>query len=235
MSNQCQSLKSKTFLQFELCHLAFTVKEMLIIGLTGGVASGKTAVSQILREEGAYLIDADQIARELVQPHTATWNELIRVFGKEILQEDGSIHRKGLAAKVFSDPEQRNLLNHILHPRIKAEMDRRLKEIGQKDPNAIVVIDAALLIELRNHREMDKVIVVTATEKQQIERLMKWDGVEQEEAQRILFSQMPLEEKLKVADFVIRNEGSFEETKKRVKEVSKELKKIALKPRKKGV
>jgi len=204
---------------------------MLIVGLTGGVASGKTAISQILKEEGAYLIDADQIARELVQPHTATWNELIKVFGKEILQEDGSIHRKRLAAKVFSDPEQRNLLNQILHPRIKAEMNRRVKEIGQKDPNAMVVIDAALLIELGDHQEMDKVIVVTSTEKQQIERLKKRDGVDQEEAQRILFSQMPLEEKLKVANFVIQNEGSFEETRRRVKEIFQELKRIAIQRR----
>jgi dephospho-CoA kinase len=204
---------------------------MLIVGLTGGVASGKTAISQILREEGAYLIDADQIARELVQPHTATWNELIKVFGKEILQEDGSIHRKRLAAKVFSDPEQRNLLNQILHPRIKAEMNKGVKEIGQKDPDAIVVIDAALLIELGDHREMDKVIVVTSTEKQQIERLKKRDGVDQEEAQRVLSSQMPLEEKMKVADFVIRNEGSFEETRRRVKEVFQELKRIAIQRR----
>jgi dephospho-CoA kinase len=204
---------------------------MLIVGLTGGVASGKTAVSQILKEEGATLIDADQIARELVQPHTATWNELIKVFGKEILQEDGSIHRKKLAAKVFSDPEPRNLLNQILHPRIKTEMNKRVKEIGQKDPNAIVVIDAALLIELGDHREMDKVIIVTSTEKQQIERLKKRDGVDQEEAQRVLSSQMPLEEKMKVADFVIRNEGSFEETRRRVKEVFQELKRIAIQRR----
>ena len=204
---------------------------MLIIGLTGGVASGKTAVSQILREEGAYLIDADQIARELVQPHTPTWNELIRVFGKEILQEDGSIHRKRLAAKVFPDPEQRNLLNRILHPRIKAEMNRRVKEIGQKDPNAIVVIDAALIVELGDHREMDKVIVVTSTKEQQIERLRDRDGTNQDEAQRIFSSQMPLEEKMKVADFIIRNEGSFEETKRRVKEVFQELKRIAFQRR----
>jgi len=204
---------------------------MLIVGLTGGVASGKTAVSQILREEGAYLIDADQIARELVQPHTVTWNELIRIFGKEILQEDGSIHRKRLAAKVFSDPEQRNLLNQILHPRIKAEINRRVKEIGQKDPNAIVVIDAALIVETGDYQEMDKLIVVTSTEKQQIERLKKRDGVDQEETQKILSSQIPLEEKLKVADFVIRNEGSFEETKRRVKEVFQELKRIAFQRR----
>jgi dephospho-CoA kinase len=156
---------------------------------------------------------------------------LIKVFGKEILQEDGSIHRKRLAAKVFSDPEQRNLLNQILHPRIKTEMNKRVKEIGQKDPDAIVVIDAALLIELGDHREMDKVIVVTSTEKQQIERLKKRDGVDQEEAQRVLSSQMPLEGKMKVADFVIQNEGSFEETRRRVKEVFQELKRIAIQRR----
>jgi dephospho-CoA kinase len=200
---------------------------LLIVGLTGGVASGKTTVSQILREEGAYLIDADQIARELVRPYTPAWNELTKVFGKEILREDGSIHRKRLGAKVFSNPEQRNLLNQILHPRIKAEMNKRVKEIGQKDPNAIIVIDAALLIELGDHRQMDKVIVVTATEKQQIERLKKRDGVDQEEAQKVLSSQMALEEKMKVADFVICNERSFEETSRRVREVFQELKGIA--------
>jgi len=205
---------------------------MLIVGLTGGVASGKTAISQILREEGAYLINADQIARELVQPYTPTWNELIKVFGKEILQGDGSIHRKRLAAKVFSDAEQRNLLNQILHPRIKAEMNKRVQEISEKDPTAIIVIDAALLIELGDHREMDKVIVVTSTEKQQIERLTERDGVDQEEAQKVLSSQMPLDEKMKVADFVIWNEGSFEETKRRVKEVFQELKRIALESKK---
>jgi dephospho-CoA kinase len=201
---------------------------MLIVGLTGGVASGKTVISQILREEGAYLIDADQIARDLVRPHTSTWNELRRVFGDGILDEDGSIHRKKLAAKVFSNPEQRNLLNQILHPRIKEEMDRRAKEIAQNDPAAIVVIDAALLVELGDYREMDRLIVVASTETQQIERLRNRNGMEEEEAQKVIASQMPLEEKLKVADFIIRNEGSLEETKKRVKEVFQELRRIAL-------
>jgi dephospho-CoA kinase len=206
---------------------------MLIVGLTGGVAIGKSAVSQILREEGAYLIDADQIARELVQPHTPTWKVLIRVFGKEILEKDGTIHRKKLAAKVFSDTQQRNLLNQILHPRIKKEMNRRVKEIGQKDPGAIVVIDAALLVELGDHREMDKVIVVTSTEAQQIERLRERDGLEKEEARKILSSQMSHEEKLKVADFVIGNEGSLEETRRKAKEVFQELKRIAYQKNKK--
>jgi len=201
---------------------------MLIVGLTGGVASGKTAVSQVLKEEGAYIIDADQIARELVQPHKPAWNELIRAFGQEILQEDGSIHRKKLADKVFADPKERRLLNQVLHPRIREEMDRRTGEIGQKDPEAIVVIDAALLVELGDHREMDKVIVVSSTERQQIERLQDRDGMDQEKARKILSSQMAPEEKLKVADFVIRNEGSLNEVRRRAKEVFQELKRIAV-------
>ena len=201
---------------------------MLIVGLTGGVASGKSVVSRILKEEGAYLIDADQIARELVQPRTSAWEELVKVFGKEILQKDGSIHRKQLAAKVFSDPKQRDLLNRTLHPRIKEEMGRRLKAIGQKDPEAIVVIDAPLLVETGNHREMDKVIVVISTEAQQIARLREREGMDQEEARRIMASQIATEEKVKVADFVIRNEGSLEETERRAREVFQELKRIAL-------
>jgi dephospho-CoA kinase len=201
---------------------------MLIVGLTGGVASGKSVVSQILKEEGAYIIDADQIARELVQPRTPTWKELIKVFGKEILQIDGSIHRKKLADKVFSDPEQRDYLNRILHPRIKKEMGRRVKAIGEKDPEAIVVIDAPLLIETGDHREMDRVIVVLSTEEQQVERLKERRGMDQEEARRIIASQIATEEKLRVAHFVIRNEGSVEETERRAKEVFQELKRIAV-------
>jgi dephospho-CoA kinase len=200
---------------------------MLIVGLTGGVASGKTAVSQVLKEEGAYIIDADQIARELVQPHQPAWKELIRTFGQEILREDGSIHRKKLAGKVFADPKQRRRLNRILHPRIRKEMDRRAKEIGQGDPEAIVVIDGPLLVELGDHRKMDKLVVVTSTRSQQLERLKDRDGANREEALRIVSAQMPLEEKLKLADIVIRNEGSLEETKKRAREVFKALKKIS--------
>ncbi len=206
---------------------------MLIVGLTGGVASGKTAVSRVLREEGAYIIDADQIARELVQPRKPAWNEIIRAFGKEILQEDGSIHRKKLADKIFTDPEQRKVLNRILHPRIKEEIDRRAKEIVQKDPKAIVVIDAPLLVELGMHHKVDRLIVVTSTQMQQMERLKKRDGRSREEALKLFSSQMLVEEKRKLADFVIQNEGSLEKMKKRAKEVFKELKRSNLQKRKK--
>jgi dephospho-CoA kinase len=201
---------------------------MLIVGLTGGVASGKTTVSKILREEGAYIIDADLIARELVQPHTPTWGELVRVFGKTILDRDGSIHRKKLAAIIFSNPQKMGFLNRMIHPRIKEEWERRVAEIGQKDPEAIIVIDAALLVELGSNREMDKLVVVTSNEKHQIERLKEREGISEEEARKILSFQMALEEKVKVADFVIHNEGSLEETRRMAKKVFQELKRIAL-------
>ena len=200
---------------------------MLVVGLTGGVASGKTTVSQILRQEGAILIDADQIARELVQPRTPTWSELIRVFGKEILEADESINRKKLAAMVFSNHQKRRLLEEILHPQIRNEIDRRVEEIRKKDPEAVVVVDAALLVETGAYRRMDKLIVVTATEAQQMERLRKRTGAAQEEAKGIISSQMALEEKVNVADFIIRNEGTLEETSKKAKEIFQELKTIA--------
>jgi dephospho-CoA kinase len=207
---------------------------MLIVGLTGGVASGKTTVSQVLKEEGAYILDADQMAREMVRPHTPAWKELVRTFGKGILDKDGSVHRKKLADIVFADLRRRKLLNQILHPRIREEMDRRAKEIGRKDPEAIVVIDAPLLVELGEHRKMDKLIVVTSTQIQRIERLKKRDGISRAAALKIFSSQMPVRDKVKLADFVIRNEGSFQETRKKTKKVFRDLKNGVIHVKKKG-
>ncbi len=201
---------------------------MLIVGLTGGVASGKSTVSEVFVKEGAYLIDADQLARDLVQPHTPAWRELVKAFGEEILQRDGSIDRKKLRGIVFSNPEKRSFLNQLLHPRIKEETQRRLKEIGQRDPEAIVVVDAALMVETGSYRDMDQVIVVFSTEAQQIERLEKRDGMSPEEAGRMISSQMPMTEKVNVADLVIRNEGSLEELRQRARDVFHMLKAWAL-------
>lgn len=204
---------------------------MLIVGLTGGVASGKSVISQVWKEEGAYLIDADRIARELVQPRTPAWKALVKAFGKEILQEDGSIHRKKLATRVFSNPVERDLLNRILHPRIKKEIDRQIKGIGQKGPKAIVVIDAALLVETGYYRDVDEVVVVTSTTKQQIERLRRREQMAKEMARGIIDSQITGEERIKVADIIIRNEGSRKKTERKAKEVFEELKKAALRKR----
>lgn len=204
---------------------------MFIVGVTGGVASGKTTVSKIFEEEGAYLLDADLMARELVQPSSPAWEELVEVFGEEILQEDGKIDRRRLAARVFSDSSQRRLLNGILHPRIKEEMEKRTREIERKDPEAIVVFDAPLLVETGFYREVDRVVVVVSREAQQIERQEERAGVSEEQTRWIISSQMPTEEKVKVADFVISNDGSLEETRRRAREIFQEIKGVALKKR----
>ena len=207
---------------------------MFIVGLTGGVATGKSSVSRMLKEEGAYIIDADQIAKELVEPHSPAWNEIQSIFGQEILSRDGLIDRKKLAAIVFSSPEKRKLLGRILHPRIKKEMARRVKAIGQKDPQAIVVIDAPLLVETGYHKEMEKVILVLSTEMQQIERLRNRNGMDPEDARKIICSQMPLEEKREVADFVIENQGSLKGARRRVKEIFQELRRLAMEKERDG-
>jgi dephospho-CoA kinase len=200
---------------------------MLLVGLTGGIASGKTTVSHILQKEGAHLIDADRIARELVQRHTPAWKELVAVFGQEILESDESIDRKKLAAMVFSDPDQRKRLEGILHPRIGREIARRIQEIRSREPEAIVVVDAALLLESGAYRKMDLVIVVTATEDQRIDRLRGRSGTGPEEARKIIASQAAEAEKLKAADFIIHNEGSLTETVRKTKDLFQELRKIA--------
>ncbi len=199
---------------------------MLTVGVTGGVGSGKTTVSKMFEEEGAYLIDADQIGRELIQPRSPAWKELLRVFGRTILQKNGTIDRSQLANLVFTNRRKRRLLNDILHPRIRREMMKKAREIARKDPQAIIIFDVPLLVETGFHREMDRVVVVTSKETQQIRRLKKRAGLKEEEARRILSSQWDIEKKVKVADFVIPNEGSLKQTRTCVREVFQELKNL---------
>jgi dephospho-CoA kinase len=200
---------------------------VVVVGLTGGAGSGKTTVSRILAEKGAYIVDADQIARKVVDPGSPVLQEVVNRFGKEILCGSGTIDRKKLAGIVFCDPSKRALLNEILHPRILEEIERRIEEIGRQNDTAVIIIDAPLLIEMGYHRKMDKVIVVTATREQQVERLTKRDGMTPDQAQRILSSQLPLEEKLQAADFIIRNEGPLENTARTTEEIFKALQEIA--------
>ncbi len=200
---------------------------MLIVGLTGGVGSGKTTVSKVFKKEGAYIIEADLIARDLVKPQSEVWKEIVKLFGSNILNIDGSINRVRLADEVFSSSKKRKSLNRILHPHIKEEAYRIIAEIKKSDPEAIVVFDAPLLVETGMHREMDKIIVVTSTKRQQINRVRSRDGRTDEDVRKIISSQMPIQKKLEVADFVIRNEGSIVETRRKAKEIFQELKRIA--------
>ena len=133
---------------------------MFVVGLTGGIASGKSVVSEILRKLGAQVIDADEISREVMVPHTKCWKEVVTSYGREILREDLTIDREKLANSVFNNTEQLDKLNRIVHPEIMKRIDERLREIRLKYPQAIVIVDAALLVETGAYKSYDKLIVV---------------------------------------------------------------------------
>lgn len=197
----------------------------MVVGLTGGIASGKTLVSSIFRKLGARIVDLDEIAREVVRPGLPAWKEIVEAFGKDILTKEGEIDRKRLGGIVFGDPKLLKKLNAITHPRILKEARRRIEKIKKEDPDAIIVVDAALLIESGYHREMDRIIVVYADEEIQRERLMRRNGLSREEAEKRIKAQMPLKEKLAYADYVIYNNHTVDETKREATSLFRRLKK----------
>jgi len=207
---------------------------MLNVGLTGGIASGKSTVSRILAEKGAVLIDFDEMAHAVQDPGGPVWREIIRHFGREMLLEDGTIDRRKLGETVFADREKRELLNRLVHPAIFEEWQRRLAKIRAARADAIVVSDIPLLIEAGMKEMVDLVLLVCITPEEQIRRVMARDGFSREEAERRLAAQMPIDEKLRSADIVIRNEGSPEETRWAVSTVWMELN-IREKRRREGI
>ncbi len=197
---------------------------MILVGLTGGIASGKSTVSRVFRSLGAYVIDADELARDVVRPNSPAWHEVVSYFGGGILKEDGYIDRSMLANIVFNDPEKRKVLNSIIHPRVFAEEERRRKEIEEKDPGAVVIFDAALLIEAGAHQRMDKVIVVYVDEETQVRRLMERDKIDRGSALKRICSQMPLIDKRRYADYVIDGAMHIEKLEQEIQKIYKELK-----------
>jgi len=196
---------------------------MLKVGLTGSIAVGKSFVLCTLAELGCHVIDADDIAREVVAPASAGLKLVTAAFGDQILREDGALDRAKLGSIVFSDVEKRARLNSILHPLIIAAQDHQIREIELQDPNGIVVIDAALMIESGGYRRLDKLIVVHCRPEIQLERLMSRDHLSREAAEQRIASQMPQEEKMKYADFLIDTSEGFEDTYRQVTAVFKEL------------
>jgi len=176
---------------------------MLLVGLTGGIGSGKSAVAQIFKRLGAHLIDADELAHEAVRPGGPVLKRIVEDFGPDLLNPDGTLDRAKLGRAVFEDSDKRERLNAIVHPYVFMEEERRRKEIAQKDPKAIVLFDAALLIETGSYQLMDKVILVTIDRREQIGRIMKRDGLSREEALRRVEAQMPQSEKKDKADYII--------------------------------
>lgn len=182
------------------------------IGLTGGIATGKSTVARMLAEKGAVIIDADQVAREVVMPGSAGLAEVVERFGAKILHEDGSLNRAQLGRIVFHDKQAKADLEAILHPKIRAIMKSRMEQLEKEDPRRLVVADIPLLFELDLQQRYDETMLVYVPQPIQKQRLMERDGLSPEEAEARIRSQMPIEEKKKIADIIIDNRGTIEET-----------------------
>lgn len=185
---------------------------MFVIGLTGGIAGGKSTVAAILKDLGAKVIDTDQVAREVVLPGEPAYRDIVAAFGKGIVLPDGQLNRKALGRIVFRDAAARELLNAITHPRIRARVEARLEDLKRTDPGAVVVIEAPLLIEAGMDDMVDAVWVVTAPEGVRLKRLMERDGLSLQEARNRLQAQMEEGERLRYATKIITTGGDFEAT-----------------------
>jgi dephospho-CoA kinase len=196
---------------------------MLSVGLTGGIACGKSTVAQMLVHLGAHLIDFDKLAHEVQQPGKPAWKEIIVHFGKGILNQDQTIDRVKLAQIVFADKKELKALNNIVHPHVFNLWQKRLDKIKSKEEHAIVLSDIPLLFEGKTQNLFDLTILVLISPEEQICRLMARNSMSREEAQIRLKSQMPIDKKIKLADIVIENKDTQEKTRKTVAKVWQEL------------
>ena len=189
-----------------------------VVGLTGGIASGKSTVARMFAELGIPVIDADQLAREVVEPGTPGLARIVTEFGQAVVNPDGSLDRKGLGDLVFSDPVRRQTLNGILHPLIAAAGAQKIAAL-QDSPAAYIIYEAALLLETRTHERFAALVVVHADEEVRKARLLSRDALTRAEAESRIASQLPPEQKLAIADYVVNNDGDIETTRQRVAEV----------------
>ncbi len=197
---------------------------MMIVGLTGGIASGKSLVAGVFRNLGAHVICADKIVHGLLEPGQRAWEEVLAYFGSRIENPDKTIDRRKLGEIVFNDEAKRSWLNQCLHPKVFDVFTTQIRHLADREPDAIVVLDAALLIETGYHRKMDKVVVVYADERQQMKRLMERDRFSPAQAMARIASQMPLADKKRYADYVISNTGDRADTENQARAVFSHLK-----------
>ena len=198
-------------------------RTFLLIGLTGGIATGKSTVSAMLRQLGCVIIDADQLARDVVAPGEPALAAIAEEFGSDVLQPDGTLDRKKLGAIIFADPVRRKRLEAITHPAIRDRFLHQVQELGEKNFAGIVAFDAAVLIESGNYKNMERLVVVATDEATQVARLMARDGITREDAELKVKSQMPVAEKAKLADHVIDNSGDRAATEAAVRRVHSAL------------
>jgi dephospho-CoA kinase len=200
---------------------------MLRVGLTGGLASGKSFVGHALAELGCHLIEADELGHQVLLPGAEAYDAVVNEFGEEILDEDRYIVRRKLGALVWDRPERLAKLNSIVHPAVIAREDGIIAKIAQTDPAAIVVVEAAILVETGSYRRFDRLIVVVCTVEQQVERAMRRGAYSKEEVLARLSRQLPLEDKVRVADYVIDTSGTKEHTLEQVKSVYESLRSLS--------
>lgn len=200
---------------------------MLRVGLTGSIAVGKSYVSGVLTELGCHVVDADVVARRVVEPGSEGLRRIVEAFGEWVLGPDGTLDRAAVSAVIFKDGAKRELINSLLHPLIIAEQDEALRRWEREDPRGIGVVDAALLIESGGHGRFDRLVVVHCRPEVQLERLIRRNGFSREEAAARIAAQMPQEEKLRYADFKIDTSGSFGETRRLTAEVHAALRELA--------
>jgi dephospho-CoA kinase len=191
----------------------------LLVGLTGGIATGKSTVSDMFRALGCVIIDADLLAREVVQPGEPAYVDIVAEFGPDVVQADRTLDRKRLGSIVFADPARRQRLEALTHPRIRDRFARRLQELTEQGFDGIVMFDAPVMIESGNYRNMDRLVVVATDEATQRARLRARDQADELEAARRIASQMPVSEKAKLADYVIDNAGERAATEGQVQRV----------------
>jgi dephospho-CoA kinase len=195
---------------------------MLRVGLTGGLASGKSFVGEALANLGCHLVEADQLGHEVLMPGAEAFGPVVREFGPGVLAPDGTVDRSRLAAEVFDRPERLAKLNSLVHPPVIRREEKILRELEASDPGGIAVMEAAILIETGSYRRFDRIILVVTTREQQVERAVG-RGLSREEALARIDRQMPLEEKRKYADYVIDTSGEKEDTLRQVREVYRAL------------
>ena len=190
--------------------------DLLVLGVTGGIASGKTTVADMLAESGARIIDFDLIAREVVGPDKPAFREIVDYFGDRVIGEDGRLDRKRLSGMVFRDPAKRKILEGMTHPRIVEAFVGQVRQIAENNPHGIILAVIPLLFEVNLRYLVHKVLVVYVSPEIQMERLIIRDKISRDEAGRILKAQMPIDDKVAGADFVIRNEGNLDETRREI-------------------